>query len=72
MADIVLRREVWNSEPDAEQKKIKREILRLCSMTLAQHKVPSSIHFVSELGFSEAGKLARPVSSASGSDDVAS
>jgi acyl-CoA synthetase (AMP-forming)/AMP-acid ligase II len=38
---------------------LKREILDACRGALAAHKVPASIHFISELDIGGSGKLAR-------------
>ena len=59
VADVVLKAEANKGETGVDRETLKREILQMCSNSLAHHKVPAVIHFVSALNFSAAGKLAR-------------
>lgn len=59
VADVVLKVEANKGEAGADRETLKREILQMCSDSLARHKVPAIIQFVSALNFSAAGKLAR-------------
>jgi acyl-coenzyme A synthetase/AMP-(fatty) acid ligase len=56
VADIVLKSE---ADQAVETDMLKREILDACRGALAAHKVPASIHFISELDVGGSGKLAR-------------
>ncbi len=59
VADVVLKpgAEFLHAQEEAEA--IKRQILDACHDSLAVHKVPASIRFVSQLEICTAGKLAR-------------
>ena len=59
VADVVLKDVADRSGKGAGVEKLKREILEMCSGSLAQHKVPVVIKFVPALNYSAAGKLAR-------------
>ncbi|HTN73386.1 MAG TPA: long-chain fatty acid--CoA ligase, partial [Methylomirabilota bacterium] len=52
VADVVL-----GGDPDPAV--IKQEILKICRETLARHKVPTAINFVSSLAVAESGKIER-------------
>jgi acyl-coenzyme A synthetase/AMP-(fatty) acid ligase len=58
-AEVVLA-SVAEGAPDGEAvESTKAEILQVCRSTLAAHKVPASIRFVSSLGVTPSGKLGR-------------
>jgi acyl-coenzyme A synthetase/AMP-(fatty) acid ligase len=59
VAEVVLSDS--NRSIDAEAaEKLKNELLNACRRTLAAHKVPAHLRFVSSLELSAAGKLVRP------------
>lgn len=58
VAEVVLR-EPAAGEPEVVQADVEREIVELCRASLARHKVPALIRFVSSIGVSAAGKIAR-------------
>ncbi len=55
---LVVADVVPNTGPERTDK-LKHEILKLCRETLAQHKVPVAIRFVSNLQVAATGKLVR-------------
>ena len=55
VADVVLEADCIN----AQQNRIRDDILRLCREALPRHKVPASISFVPSLAVAATGKLAR-------------
>jgi acyl-CoA synthetase (AMP-forming)/AMP-acid ligase II len=59
IAEVVLRREQEEHNAGACRTNLKRDILGLCRRTLAEHKIPAAIHFVSALDIAANGKLVR-------------
>jgi acyl-CoA synthetase (AMP-forming)/AMP-acid ligase II len=59
VADVVLKDRPREGTPNDSTASVKREILNICHESLAQHKIPSTIHFVPALDVAAAGKLAR-------------
>jgi acyl-coenzyme A synthetase/AMP-(fatty) acid ligase len=59
VADVVLKVGANKGEAGAGRETIKNEILQMCSDSLARHKIPAVIQFVSALNINAAGKLAR-------------
>jgi acyl-coenzyme A synthetase/AMP-(fatty) acid ligase len=56
-ADVVLKD--WSTQDGGVATQTEREIIALCRQTVAPHKVPAMIRFVSSLTVSGAGKLLR-------------
>jgi acyl-CoA synthetase (AMP-forming)/AMP-acid ligase II len=59
VADVVLTDEASAAALDADERDIKRGILRTCRDKLPPYKVPASIRIVASLDVTTAGKLAR-------------
>lgn len=59
VADVVVKSPLDLSGTTARVEALKREILEECHRSLAPHKVPASIRFVSSLDVGVSGKLAR-------------
>ena len=59
VADVVLKGEQDESGTHSQIATFKREILQICHESLAAHKIPATIRFVSALEVAAAGKLAR-------------
>ncbi len=59
-AEVVLADRVEEGSEQALDERIRQEILDSCRTTLAAHKVPAAIRFVSSLEMSPSGKLVRP------------
>ncbi len=57
VADVVLAESPDFSVGNAAE--VKQEILKICRETLARHKVPTAINFVSSLAVAESGKIER-------------
>jgi acyl-coenzyme A synthetase/AMP-(fatty) acid ligase len=55
-ADIILKEA---SPPNDRTAAIRREILEICQQSLAKHKIPVIVHYVSSLEIAGAGKLVR-------------
>jgi acyl-coenzyme A synthetase/AMP-(fatty) acid ligase len=56
VADVVLADPAESQAPDI----VKSDLLNACRRSLAAHKVPAMLRFVSALEFTAAGKLVRP------------
>jgi len=59
-AEVVLAGEAGSERQPATDEHIRQEILHSCRTSLAAHKVPALIRFVSSLEMSASGKLVRP------------
>jgi acyl-coenzyme A synthetase/AMP-(fatty) acid ligase len=59
VADVVLEAAGENAPTAAREAAIRAEILQLCRGSLARHKVPAALNFVSSLRVSAGGKLVR-------------
>lgn len=59
VAEVVQKTEGESNNGIQPKDQLEQEILQLCRKTLAQHKVPVAIRFVSHLQLAETGKLVR-------------